>query len=123
MVTPLMFNYFGYDDFGNSLLYLFGGLELVFVSILVAYVSTRVSDRSFIMVGVVVNIMFYVLNIAFVPLYQQGRDVGLPYFGFSVAIDLFSISVMLDVSTSLITKLVSNDVQGVATAVRRFFAK
>ena len=123
MVTPLMYNYFGYDDFGNSLLYLFGGLELVFVSILVAYVSSRVSDRSFILVGVVVNIMFYLLNIAFIPLYQQGRDVGLPYFGVSVAIDLFSISIILDVSTSLITKLVSNEVQGVTTAVRRLFAK
>ena len=72
---------------------------------------------------VVVNIMFYLLNIAFIPLYQQGRDVGLPYFGVSVAIDLFSISIILDVSTSLITKLVSNEVQGVTTAVRRLFAK
>ena len=87
------------------------------------YVSTRVSDRSFILVGVVVNILFYAFNIAVVPLYQQGRNVGLPYFGVGVAIDLFSISIMLDVSTSLITKLVSNEVQGVTTAVRRLFAK
>ena len=123
MVTPLMYDYFGYDDFGNSLLYLFGGLELVFVSIFVAYISTRVSDRSFILVGVIINVFFYAFNLAVIPLYQRGRAAGLPYFGVAVAIDLFSISIILDVSTALMTKLVSNEVQGVTTAVRRLFAK
>ena len=73
VVTPLMERYFGSDDYENSLLFLFAGLELVLVSAFVAFVSMRVSDRSLILVGITFNVMFYIFNIAVVPLYQQGN--------------------------------------------------
>jgi hypothetical protein len=123
MVTPLMYTYFGYDDFGNSLLYLFGGIELLFVSIFIAAVSMRVSDRSFILVGIVANVVFYAFNLCIVPIYDKKDRSALPFFGVGVAIDLFSISIILDITMSLVTKIVSNEVQGFASAVRRFFAK
>ncbi len=41
----MMSTYFNYGDFENSILYLLGGIELVFVSIAITWISGRVQDR------------------------------------------------------------------------------
>ena len=41
----MMRTYFDYGDFENSILYLLGGVELVFVAAGMAIISRRISDR------------------------------------------------------------------------------
>ena len=58
-----------------------------------------------------------------VPRFSPGDISNLPVFAVAVALDLASISIILDISMALITKLVRDEVQGFATGVRRFFSK
>ena len=118
-----MKTYFNYDDFGNSVLYLLGGVELLIVSVLMTIVSRRVSDRSFIFAGLILNIVTYVWMLMFMPRFQPGDRRNLPYFGVGVVLDLASIPIILDIGVSLATKLVKDEVQGFATGVRRLFGK
>ena len=123
MVTPLMNTYFGYDDFGNSLLYLFGGIWLLVISVFIALVSKRVSDRSFILFGAIANIFSYIYNLGIVHIIDRRDSSALAYFGVGAALNLFSISIVLDIAYSLLSKLVSNEVQGFISAFRRFTSK
>ena len=123
IVTPVMKTYFDYDDFGNSVLYLLGGIELLLVSLLMTIISRRVSDRSFIFVGLVLNIVTYVWMLIVMPRFEKGNRANIPYFGVGVVLDLASIPIILDIGISLATKLVKDEVQGFATGVRRLFGK
>lgn len=67
--------------------------------------------------------MTLVYFLALLPRFEPGDRGNLPTFGVAVALDLASISVILDISIALVTKLVKDEVQGFATGVRRFFSK
>lgn len=76
LVTPLMMKYFHYGDYENSLLYLLGGVELIFVSIAMTFVSKRVSDRFFILLAMVLNLFSIGWFLIFVPGYKIGTCTG-----------------------------------------------
>ena len=106
--------------------------------------SKRVADRILVLVGVGIGVLTYVWMLAVIPRFMPStirirrtppfsrflNDIfslddrsNLPFFGVAIFLDLVSIPIMLDISMSLLTKLVSDEVQGFATGVRRFFAK
>ena len=79
IVTPMMRRYFDYGDFENSLLYLLGGLELVFVSIGMAFIAKRVTDRSFVAVGIALHLVDLVWFLLFIPTFGRGKNESFPY--------------------------------------------
>lgn len=120
VLTPMMMTFFNYSDFENSILYLLGGLELLVVSILMAIISKKVSDRSFIAFGIFISIATYVWMLIFIPRFQPGDRSNLVLFGVGFILDLIGIPILLDIALSLLTKLVRDEVQGLATGIRRF---
>ena len=122
IVTPMMKEYFNYDDFANSILYLSGGGLLILVFIALTLLSKKFSDRSMILVGLIMNIVTYIWFICTVPHYKPGDRSNLWSFAVGTVLDLVSIPILLDIGLSLYSKLLSDDVQGFGHAVRRFIA-
>ncbi len=118
-----MYSYFGYDDFGSSLLYLAGGVWMLIVSVFIGFASKRVSDRSFILFGAVTFVFFYAFNLGVVPVIQSRSSSAVYYFATGAALTLFSTSIILDLAYALLSKLVKNEVQGFMAAVRRLVSK
>ena len=122
IATPFMMTYYDYGDFENSLLYLFGGLVLIPMSLIMALASKRVSDRIFVAFGALVHIVTLVWFIAMSANFGPHDRSGLPYFAVGVVLDLTSDIMILDFALSLLTKLVRDEIQGFATAIRRFMS-
>jgi len=122
IVTPMMRTYFDYDDFANSILYLSGGGVLILVFIALTFASKKFTDRSLIFFGLILNIITYIWFLSTVPYYKLDDRSNLWSFSIGTVLDLASIPILLDISLSLFSKLLSDDVQGFGHAVRRFMS-
>ncbi len=120
ILTPMTRTFFNYGDFENSIIYLAGGGELVVVSLAMAWISKRVEDRKFVAFGVALHFITLLFFLTLIPSFEPGDRGNLPVFATAVALDLASISIILDIALALATKLLRDEVQGFATGVRRF---
>ena len=120
IVTPMMKTYFNYGDFENSILYLSGGGVLILVFIILTLASKKFSDRILILFGLFLNILTYIWFLCTVPYYAKNDRRNLWSFSIGTVLDLASIPILLDISLSLYSKLLSDQIQGFGHAVRRF---
>ncbi|KFM83065.1 hypothetical protein X975_07487, partial [Stegodyphus mimosarum] len=119
VVTPLAQKYYHFNEMDNSYIYLFAGIEVILIFSMIKYISRKVSDRCLIIFGLVILCVAMALPILFIPSAIPGETKTLPFFIITVVIDLIGIAIIVVCSSSLLSKLTSEDSQALFQGFRR----
>ncbi|KAF8774670.1 uncharacterized protein LOC129984580 [Argiope bruennichi] len=119
IVTPLAQKYYSFDEMDNSYIYLFAGIEIIIVYTAIKYISRVASDRSLIIFGLITLSISMILPMLYIPSAVPGDIKTLAYFIITIVVDLVGIAVITVCSSSLISKLTSEDSQALFQGFRR----
>ncbi|GFQ88175.1 hypothetical protein TNCT_261091 [Trichonephila clavata] len=119
IVTPLAQKYYNFTEMDNSFIYLFAGIEVIAVFSAIKYISRKVSDRALIIFGLITLSISMILPILYIPSAKHGETKTLIYFIVTIIVDLIGIATIVVCSSSLLSKLTSEDSQALFQGLRR----
>ncbi|CAL1289640.1 unnamed protein product [Larinioides sclopetarius] len=119
IVTPLAQKYYSFNEMENSYIYLFAGIEIIMVYAAIKYVSRLVSDRLLIIFGLITLSISMTLPMLYIPSAIPGDSKTLVYFIITIIVDLVGIAVITVCTSSLLSKLTSEDSQALFQGFRR----
>lgn len=120
MVTPLTNTLLGWGELENSILFCLAGVEIIFVFLLVTWLSKRLQDRTLILIGSLVLSLATAWLLYVVPR-AKPDDVGnnLWKFIISLVLDMFALPFLVASSISLYSKITRKETQGLSMGIRR----
>ncbi|GFS31058.1 hypothetical protein NPIL_465681 [Nephila pilipes] len=119
IVTPLAQKYYKFTEMDNSFIYLFAGVEVIAVFTAIKYISRKVSDRALIIFGLIILSISMILPMLYIPSAISGDKKTLIYFIVTIILDLIGIATIVVCSSSLLSKLTSEDSQALFQGLRR----
>lgn len=119
VVTPLAQKFYNFSENDNSYIYLAAGIEVILVFAALKYISRVASDRSLIIFGLITLSTAMVLPMLFIPYAVPGEIKTLYLFIITIVIDLIGIAVIVVCSSSLLSKITSDDSQATFQGFRR----
>ena len=121
LVPPFAKDTFGWTIFHSSLLFMAASIVTVAVYVILMCIKSRVSDRSIVIIGLLLDICGVALLVAFVPRMKPHHNVGVNtiifVIGFGLAMTGFPA--VLIATAGLLSKLTSMSWQGRTQGVRR----
>lgn len=124
MVTPLTNRLAGWGEFENSILYFGCAVEIILVFLVIMPLSRRFLDRTLIMCGFSLETISLALFLWFIPqAVPMDNRHNLPILIIGIFINLVGMPLLIVSSASLYSKMVKEEMQGVAQGVRRVFAQ
>lgn len=122
-VTPFTKDYFAWDDVSNSILFAIFGIEVMVVYIIVGIISTKISDRIMLIIGLIVNLSSLVILIVWLPQAVHLRNSITDYLLFSIPmfLNVFTLPLITIPSISLLSKVTNLKTQGLTQGLRSAF--
>ena len=122
IVTPFTKEMFNWNEFENSLLFGIAGVEIIIVYIIVKILTKYLADRLLLFIGFVCFIISLTIGIVCLSsLRVNEAEKYLPAFILFIIIDLIALPFISVASTSLLTKLITKNLQGQTQGVQRAF--
>lgn len=114
-LSPLAKTYSGYKDSHSIIIYLTCGVEVLIVFAGIRVLSRQLSDRFFLLVGLVFTCAgaFLWLGYSFVPGKEHEGNKSLPLFVLATAVDLFGMPMLTVCTGSLMSKVTSSRQQAI----------
>jgi ceroid-lipofuscinosis MFS transporter 7 len=122
IVTPFTKEMFSWNEFENSLLFGIAGVEIIIVYVIVKILTKYLADRLLLFVGFVCFIISLTIGIVCLSSLRLNESQKyLPAFILFIIIDLIALPFISVSSTSLLTKLISKNLQGQTQGIQRAF--
>jgi ceroid-lipofuscinosis MFS transporter 7 len=122
IVTPFTKEMFSWNEFENSLLFGIAGVEIIIVYVIVKILTKYIADRLLLFIGFVCFIISLTIGIVCLSSLRLNESQKyLPAFILFIIIDLIALPFISVSSTSLLTKLISKNLQGQTQGIQRAF--
>ncbi|XP_051778011.1 major facilitator superfamily domain-containing protein 8 [Erpetoichthys calabaricus] len=119
MVTPLTQKYFGFSELENSVMYCLCGVEVIGGFFLVRWLSSRISDRIILAVGLFICNVSCVWCLVFLASPRGGPHWLLAEFIIGVFLQVLGLPFVAVSQVSLFSKLTAEKTQGFSQGLRR----
>ncbi|MBN3293180.1 MFSD8 protein, partial [Polypterus senegalus] len=119
MVTPLTQKYFGFSELENSVMYCLCGIEVIGGFFLVRWLSSRISDRIILAVGLLICNVSCVWCLVFLASPRGGPHWLLAEFIIGVFLQVLGLPFVAVSQVSLFSKLTAEKTQGFSQGLRR----
>ncbi|XP_064611794.1 uncharacterized protein LOC135475784 [Liolophura sinensis] len=120
MITPLTKTYLNWGELENSIMYCGAGAQIIAVFFLVRWLSSRLQDRTMILIGCTVLTIANAWLIWVIPNAVPGEmKQNLPKFIVGLILDIFSLPFLIVCSVSLYSKVTHKETQGFSQGLRR----
>lgn len=118
-LTPFTNYQFNWQEVQVSILFAVAGIEITIVYLCLHYVSKRVSDQIILLFAYLTLSIACFISVVFLPFQQVGSTTLLPVFLLFVVLDVLALPLIAVTTTTLFTREVSGDQQGIGQGVQR----
>ena len=101
------------------MLFAAAGVELAIVYLLLHFLAKKFSDRSILLAAYIILAIACLIGTIVLPFAEPGAQKYLPIFLFFVALDIFSLPLIVVTTTSLFTQQTRDDQQGIGQGIQR----
>jgi MFS-type transporter involved in bile tolerance (Atg22 family) len=120
MLTPFTNSQFGWHELEVSILFAVAGIEIALVYILLHFITKKFSDQSTLLFGYCILSIACLIAVVVLPFSKPGTQDNISFFLLFVALDIFALPLVVVTSTSLFTRQISDDQQGMGQGIQRF---
>jgi len=118
-LTPFTSYQFNWTSFQVSILYIFGGVELILVYVLLNYVTKKFLDQTILLFGFIILSTACLIGTMALLFCKPGSEIYLSFFLLFVIMDVFSAPLIVVTSTSLFIQETKDGEQGVGQGIQR----
>ncbi len=103
-----------------SILFAVAGVEITIIYIVLQFITKICHDQSILLFGYIVLSIACLVGVIFLPLSEVGSTKFLPAFLVFVGLDILALPLIVVTSTSLFSKQIQDDQQGIGQGIQRF---
>ncbi|CAF0995124.1 unnamed protein product [Adineta ricciae] len=118
-LTPFTNQQFNWGEIEISFLFAVAGVEIVIVYIGLHYISKKVHDQTILAFAYVILTFACLIGVVILPFSKVGSTKFLPIFLLFVALDIFALPLIAVTTTTLYTREVNKEQQGIGQGIQR----
>lgn len=119
-ITPFTSIQFGWGPLQVSIVFAVAGVEITLIYIALHFITKKVSDQILLLSAYIILAIACFIGVTVLPFAQLGSTKYLPIFLLFIGLDILALPLIAVTSTSLFTKQISQELQGIGQGIQRF---
>ncbi|XP_077977685.1 uncharacterized protein LOC144433250 [Glandiceps talaboti] len=119
ILTPYTQVYLNFNELQNSVLYCVAGFEVMFMFVVIKFLSKKIEDRKMLLLGFVIEFLSIAAALGYMPNLPIGHPAGLPIFLIIFVVQVSGLPLIAACVASMFSKHTTERTQGFSQGVRR----